>query len=233
MLPIINTSHIRKHFIQELKNKNFAIDKTGQKTIELIGASFIADEASIFGKVNHEYVKSEIEWYKSMSTNIIDIYGQYQDPPQAWKLSSNKHGEINSNYGLLCYSPKYHNQLSNALSELIRNKDTRRATIIYNRPSIWAEYNENDKNDFICTNAVTYYIRNDKIYCVVQMRSNDVIFGYKNDFAWQQFMHREVVNLYNESLDSDEDELGTGLMYWQVQNLHVYERHFHLVKEKE
>ena len=46
-------------------------------------------------------------------------------------------------------------------------------------------------------------------------------------------MHREVVNLYNESLDSDEDELGTGLMYWQVQNLHVYERHFHLVKEKE
>ena len=75
MLPIINTSHIRKHFIQELKNENFAIDKTGQKTIELIGASFIADEASIFGKVNHEYVKSEIEWYKSMSTNIIDIYG--------------------------------------------------------------------------------------------------------------------------------------------------------------
>ena len=221
---------IRNHFINALVEENFATDRTGSKTIELLGASFIADERAIFGTPNDDYIDNELNWYDSESTNIYDISN---NPPACWKMSANDHGEINSNYGLLCYSPKYHNQLSNALSELIRNKDTRRATIIYNRPSIWAEYNENDKNDFICTNAVTYYIRNDKIYCVVQMRSNDVIFGYKNDFAWQQFMHREVVNLYNESLDSDEDELGTGLMYWQVQNLHVYERHFHLVKEKE
>ena len=123
--------------------------------------------------------------------------------------------------------------MSNAIAELMRNKDTRRATIVYNRPSIWVEYNELGKDDFICTNAVSYYIRNDKIHCVVQMRSNDVIYGYKNDFAWQQFMHHEIINLYNESLDSDEDELGTGFIYWQVQNLHVYEQHFHLVKEPE
>ena len=156
-----------------------------------------------------------------MSTNINDIWGDEQDPPEAWKYSANKYGEINSNYGLLCFSSKYHNQLSNTISELIRNKDTRRATMIYNRPSIWAEYNENGKNDFICTNAVTYYIRNDKIHCVVQMRSNDVIFGYKNDYAWQRYV-----------MDKISKKLGieSGFMHWQVQNLHVYERHFHLVK---
>ena len=233
MLPIINTTHIRKHFIEQLQNKHFTVDKTGQKTIELIGASFIADEPSIFGTINKDYINSEIEWYKSMSTNINDIFDEDREPPRAWKLSANKHGEINSNYGLLCFSSKYHNQMSNAIAELMRNKDTRRATIVYNRPSIWVEYNELGKDDFICTNAVSYYIRNDKIHCVVQMRSNDVIYGYKNDFAWQQFMHHEIINLYNESLDSDEDELGTGFIYWQVQNLHVYEQHFHLVKEPE
>ena len=74
MLPIINTTHIRKHFIEQLQNKNFTVDKTGQKTIELIGASFIADEPSIFGTINKDYINSEIEWYKSMSTNINDIF---------------------------------------------------------------------------------------------------------------------------------------------------------------
>ena len=93
--------------------------------------------------------------------------------------------------------------------------------MVYNRPSIWTEYNENGKNDFICTNAVTYYIRNEELQAVVQMRSNDVIFGYKNDYAWQRYV-----------MDKISKKLGieSGFMHWQVQNLHVYERHFHLVK---
>ena len=35
---------IREFFIGELNDEAFTIDKTGQKTIELIGASFIADK---------------------------------------------------------------------------------------------------------------------------------------------------------------------------------------------
>ena len=46
-------SEIQTYFIQELKNENFTIDKTGAKTIELIGASFYADEGAIFGKPNY------------------------------------------------------------------------------------------------------------------------------------------------------------------------------------
>ena len=93
--------------------------------------------------------------------------------------------------------------------------------MIYTRPSIWVEYNEHGKNDFICTNAVTYYIRNDELQAVVQMRSNDVVFGYKNDIAWQQ----NVLEALSADLNIE-----PGFIQWQVQNLHVYERHFHLVK---
>ena len=111
--------------------------------------------------------------------------------------------------------------MDKVVKELNTNPDGRRATIIYNRPSIWTEYNENGKNDFICTNAVSYYIRNDELQSVVQMRSNDVVFGYKNDYAWQRYV-----------MDKISKQLGikSGFMHWQVQNLHVYERHFHLVK---
>ena len=216
-----NVASIRQHFINELAAENFCTDRNGGKTIELIGASFIADEESIFGTVNEEYVNSEIRWYASESTNINDIYGGEKEPPAAWKMTANNHGEINSNYGHLIWSEKLFSQYEHVLAELQDNPDSRRGSMIYTRPSIWKEYDENGKNDFICTNSVTYYIRDDVLHCVVQMRSNDVIFGYKNDYAWQKYVL--------ESLASDLC-IDAGNIYWQVQNLHVYSRHFELVK---
>jgi len=215
-----SVSDIRQFFIDELHDGAFTIDRTGQKTIELIGASFLADEPAIFGEPNPDYIDAELRWYESESTNINDIH-EDKEPPQAWKYSANKHGEINSNYGHLIYSDKFFNQYERALWELDENQDSRRASMIYTRPSIWVEYDENGKNDFICTNSVTYYIRNEELQAVVQMRSNDVVFGYKNDYAWQYTVLENMAN-----------DLGInpGFITWQVQNLHVYERHFHLVK---
>ena len=224
-----SVANIRKYFIGELNDKAFTIDKTGQKTIELIGASFIADEPVIFGKVNQTYVDAEITWYENQSTNIHDIYGRdnKQPPPHAWQYAANEHGEINSNYGYLIYHPRFYQQYDQVLDELLNNPDSRRGTMIYTRPSIWKEYNDNDKNDFICTNAVSYYIRDNRLDCVVQMRSNDVVFGYKNDYAWQEFVLRRLASDISFSRG---EEIESGYIHWQVQNLHVYERHFKLVK---
>ena len=220
-------SDIRQYFIDELNDEAYTIDKTGQKTIELLGASFLADESAIFGTPNQEYIDREIDWYCSGSTNINDIYGGDRDPPEAWKYAANKHGEINSNYGRLIFDDIYYRQYENVLNELADSNDTtRRATMVYNRPSIWAEYQDGGKNDFICTNAVTYYIRNGELQAVVQMRSNDVVFGYKNDYAWQRY----VMGLICQDLGGGRNTLKPGYLIWQVQNLHVYERHFHLVK---
>jgi thymidylate synthase len=219
-MQTLSVSDIRDFFIGELANETFTTDKTGQKTIELIGASFFADQPAIFGTPNDDYINAELDWYLSGSTNIYDIYVD-QDPPKAWEYSANRHGEINSNYGRLIFSDIYYRQYDNVLTELLENPDSRRACMIYNRPSIWTEFNENGKSDFICTNAVTYYIRNDKLQCVVQMRSNDVVFGYKNDYAWHQY----ILNTLAKDLG-----VKPGSITWQVQNLHVYERHFHLVK---
>jgi thymidylate synthase len=53
------------------------------------------------------------------------------------------------------------------------------------------------------------------------MRSNDVVYGYKNDYAWQEYVLTQLATQLS---------IGTGSIIWQVQNLHVYERHFDLVK---
>jgi thymidylate synthase len=219
ILPTVKD--IRQFFIDELNDEAYTVDKTGQKTIEMLGASFLATEPAIFGKPVQSYIDAELEWYESQSTNIFDIHGDEKEPPAAWKYAANQHGEINSNYGHLIFSGKYFHQYGEVVAELENNPDGRRATMVYNRPSIWEEYNENGKSDFICTNAVTYYIRNGELQAVVQMRSNDVVFGYKNDYAWQQ----HVLGLLSDDLG-----IAPGFITWQVQNLHVYERHFDLVK---
>jgi len=224
---MLKTKDIAATFIDKLKNKEFTTDKTGCNTIEILGASFLADEPAIFGTVNEAYVDAELKWYESESTNITDIYPEGdKEPPQAWQYTANIHGEVNSNYGHLIYSEKYYNQFENVVMELHKNKDSRRASMIYQRPSIWREYKENGKNDFICTNAVTYYIRDGYLHAAVQMRSNDVMFGYRNDYAWQRYVQIKLQeDLYYNGLHVE-----LGYMYWQVQNLHVYERHFDLVK---
>ena len=222
----MNVADIREHFINELQQENFISTRNG-KMIELVGASFLADKDAIFGTPNKEYIAAEKDWYDSKSTNINDLAKFYGKAPKAWEYSANKHGEINSNYGLLIYSPIYHSQYENALRELVHDSNTRRATMVYTRPSIWKEYDSGGKNDFICTNAVTYYRRDNKLHCVVQMRSNDVVFGYRNDYAWQEIVLRRLALDLSDWYDT---LIEPGDIHWQVQNLHVYEPHFKLVK---
>jgi len=223
---------VREFFIGELKDEAFTIDKTGQKTIEMLGANFIASEPAIFGTPNQEYIDAEIKWYESESTNINDIYGVDGNPPAAWQYSANDNGEINSNYGHLVFGYKYFQQFHRAFDELWDNPDSRRAQMIYNRPSIWVEFDEGGKNDFICTNAQTFYIRDNILHMVSQMRSNDVVYGYKNDYAWAQYLMDKFVSNWNEMAEvtGEHGEIEKGMLIWQVMNLHVYERHFNLVK---
>jgi thymidylate synthase len=217
---------IRNYFKEELAAERFTVDKTGAKTIEILGANFIADEPAIFGIPNQEYINAEIEWYKTQSTNIDTLGALYGKKPAAWAYSANAYGEINSNYGHLVFSKKYYDQFGHALDELLANPDSRRAQMIYNRPSIWVEFNENNKNDFICTNAQTFYVRDGQLHMVSQMRSNDSWAGYRNDYAWAKWLMEKMVAEYN--LHANE-KIMVGNLHWQVMNLHVYSRNFYLV----
>lgn len=188
------------------------------KMQEIIGQSFIADEPSIFGKPNFDYIDKEIKWYISQSLNIYSM----EDPPKIWRQVADKDGFINSNYGYLILNGGNYHQYQHVVTELKQNRDSRRGIMIYNRPSMWDEYNENGMDDFICTNAVNYFIRNNKLYAVVQMRSNDVIFGYKNDFAWQKYVWHKLAI----ALGAD-----FGHIIWNAASLHIYPRHYYLIEK--
>lgn len=210
--------NVREWFRFLKRTEQYVIDKSGCKMLEVIGATFIADEDSVFGTVNWDYVDREIKWYESQSCNVNDIPG---GPPKEWVRCADKEGMINSNYGWLVWSPENFSQYNSVRRELQTNPDSRRAVMIYTRPSIWQEYNSRGMSDFICTNSVQYFIRDEKLVSLVQMRSSDLIWGYRNDRAWQDHVHKQLAK-----------DLGceTGNMIWHAGSLHIYERHFDLIK---
>lgn len=222
-----DVSSIRESFRRKLEFKEFVQDKSGVKTLEIVGASFLANQSTIFGEVNKDYCQRELEWYKSQSRNVYDIPGKV---PEIWKHVASPNGFINSNYGWCIWSKENVYQFAHCLNALLKDSNTRRAIMIYTRPTMQLDYNAGDMSDFMCTNTVQYLIRNDKLHSVVSMRSNDAIFGFKNDFFWQQYVQEELVKQYNANFP--DKKIVAGDIHWQCASLHIYERHFPLVNGK-
>ena len=215
---------IQHKFANKFQLWDFTVDKSGCRMLELIGSSFTADAPAIFGEPNQDYIDRELEWYESQSLAVCDIPGV---TPKIWEDISDAYGMVNSNYGYLIYSERNGYQYANVLQSLKDNPDTRQATMVYNRPSIHTDAHARGRSDFICTNAVNYFIRDNKLHAVVQMRSNDVIFGYRNDYAWQKYTLNNLV----EELRFEEIDIQAGTITWQAASLHIYERHFNYVED--
>ena len=207
-------SDIRAKLIQKYKNQEFVIDKTGVKTVELIGESFVVDEDWIIRPPNYEYIERELAWYKSQSLYVEDIPGQ---TPAIWKQVADKNGKINSNYGYLIWSEENGRQYDNVLNELRKNPNSRRAVMIYNRPTMHSDYCTDGMSDFVCTYANNFLIRDDKLVSHYLMRSNCAIFGANNDFAWARYVQQKLAH------DLD---IAVGDLIWTASSLHVYEYHF-------
>ena len=184
----------------------------------MIGATFEADEPTIFGELNEDYIQRELEWYKSMSLYVDDIPGI---TPAIWQQVADRGGKINSNYGWCIYSEENGNQYKHVLRELKANPNSRRAAMIYNRPSMHLDFNRDGMSDFMCTFANTFMIRDGKLISHYAMRSNDAVFGYNNDVAWAKFVQGQLAY---------DLEVEVGELIWTATNLHVYERHFEFIE---
>jgi thymidylate synthase len=210
---------IRNKFI-ELKN-DITVAEDGN--IELINISFVADEEAIFGKLDENYAIAEVNWYMLQSLNINDIPYKI---PKIWKKIATESGQINSNYGWCIFSKENFSQYANCIEEIKYNKFSRRACMIYNRPNMHSDYCSDGMDDFICTYSTQLLIRDNKLHYLVYMRSNDAVFGYKNDRYWHNF----IFDCALRNLQAKYKDLQKGELYWNAASLHIYPRHFKLIK---
>jgi thymidylate synthase len=210
---MMKVKDIRAEFIRKLEDKEFV-----GNTIEIIGATFVADEIAIFGDVNHDWNQRELAWYRSQSLNVNDIPAPI---PAIWKQVASRSGFINSNYGWCIWSQENGRQYDNVLYKLRADRNSRQGQMIYTRPSMHYDWDAGGMRDFMCTAYNQFYIRDDKLVSHYVMRSNDAVFGYKGDRHWAKTVQIQLAQ-----------DLGVecGALIWTASSLHVYDRHFHLVK---
>jgi thymidylate synthase len=228
----MNTSNINNNKIvldlfkefKKLKDSNqFVIDKSGVKTVEMISLQFQLNPIDWkidlgFKKTNVPYVKKELRWYLSQSRDIIG----FVDDIVIWKQICSKENLVNSNYGYLIFSNANGSQFENCLNELIKNKETRKASMIYTRPSIHSDAYLDGMSDFICTNGVQVFIRNNELIYIIHQRSCDMVYGFFNDFTWHCFVYRK---LYRK-LKNIYSDLKIGDIIYNIDSAHIYEKHF-------
>lgn len=201
--------------------------RTGNKV--LYAVSWIATNPSMIGERNEDWVRREINWFRSGSNRLSDMEAPV---PKLFLSCAGEDGKVNSAYGHILFGQEDRVPKPRPLFERIvdsfvaEGKHTRHAVAIISDRNIHTLATYNGRQDFICTNALNCMIdSDDRLHIVAQMRSMDAVFGYRADYSmWDDLMEYLLVRL-----GPVYPEVTRGNITFQVANLHVYPRHFELL----
>lgn len=176
------------------------------------------------------YIENELDWYLSQDLSIKGHKGIENNP--IWKeCATENEGKVNSNYGYIVFNKELGNsQFKFAVDKLIEDKQSRQSVIIYNKPEMHIMHNDNihARRDFTCTMHTQHFVEEDNsLTYIVNMRSNDAVFGLQNDYAWHRYVYFQML----EALSHTNMNIKVGKIIWNAGSLHVYERHFDLLKK--
>ena len=151
------------------------------------------------------YAIGEFFWYLSGSNSLDHI--AYYAPSIINYSDDNK--TLNSAYGYNIFY-KWVNQWEECKRILLSDNDSRRAIIFIREPSDLTKITK----DSVCTNTMHFLIRENKLYLIVNMRSNDFYVG----FIFDVFCFTMLQELMSIELNI---KLGS---YIHIANsLHIYE----------
>lgn len=206
--------------------------RTGNKV--LYSVNWVADKNSMFGEINEDWVRRELDWFHKGSDKLEDMEGPV---PALFQACAGWDGRVNSAYGYILFNRAAAGTLALGDPRTIfdrivdtfikEGKGTRHATAIISYRDIHNLAHYNGRNDFICTNALNFMVdQDDRLHIIAQMRSMDAVFGYRADYSmWDSLMEYLLGNL-----EMVFPELKRGAITFQVANLHVYPRHFALLE---
>jgi len=167
--------------------------------------------------IYEKYREAEKEWYLSGNLKADSA------PSKFWLKLADREGNITSNYGhMILHDRRIDNGASKippfsyAMQTLSRDRDSRQAIIHYGDPKHFWEGNL----DRPCTVCQQFFIRNNRLYSLVTMRSNDVWLGFPYDVAWFAYIQKEMRN----GLSGLYPGLELGQYIHQVGSFHLYER---------
>ena len=187
-----------------------------QPTKELLNWSFRFnnDQRFIYHKrmpMNLEYFAKELAWYVKADKDDTSI----TEHAGIWKDMLNDDGTLISNYGYLLWG-REDRPLRKVVERLRNDSNSRQAIVHVNRPE------HADNKDFPCTMFLQFFIRGGELSTGVYMRSQDAVFGLRNDHPFFWFVAEVVASMLG---------IKPVQLNLTVGSFHVYERHWVKVRE--
>jgi thymidylate synthase len=208
---------VQSQIIKGLLDRGCRVKPRGQWIYELNGVSFRLNNPRARLIYNHERKYSlilalgELLWYLR-GTNSLDIIQYYN---RRYSQFSDDGKSLYGAYGQRIFGKKLHNcmnQWEMVVKKLKEDPDSRQAVI-----SIYSAEDVAIKTlDVPCTCYIQYFIRNNKLNCIVNMRSNDIIWGTSYD-VFSFTMLQEIM--------AKELEIDIGWYIHFVGSMHIYDRH--------
>lgn len=159
-------------------------------------------------KWSQKYAEREWAWYLSNDRSVENI----KKYAPTWDKMHSGDNIVNSNYG---WQWNRMEQLQKCIEQLMQNHETRQACItIYDGKEKYMY-----KYDTPCTLNICFTIVDNKLCMTVNMRSNDLIYGFCND-QYCFSMLQEVV--------AKQLRLEIGWYYHFVINMHIYKNFYNL-----
>lgn len=218
-------SHVNRQAFINLFRDTMAfgniIKPRGEEVRELIDAQIRLDPRFPFQafksrKYSLDYFKKEMRW-KLGASRFDDSIKMHA---KMWEAVQNPDGSFNSNYGQYWFGDQM--GLMKAVLELVRDKDSRRASI----PMLTNAHLTPETKDTVCTEAVTLQIRHGSLHMSVHMRSSDQIFGLGTDVPTFSVLLMLAYGFLSEVYP----ELSVGIITITAASSHIYARHFKMVE---
>lgn len=168
-------------------------------------------------KMSLDYAKAEARWYLRGDKADRSI----EKHANLWPKIVQPDGTYFSNYGQYIFGER---QFDWVVEELCRDIDSRRASIVLlKREHLFA-----DNRDVVCTYGMNFRVRDQRLNMSVSMRSNDAVFGTTNDVFCFSIVYRMVFAAIKFTVCP---ALEPGRYVHKVDSLHVYERHWDMLKK--
>jgi thymidylate synthase len=210
-----------------IRNPEYSVSPRGLKINESMNVAHVVENPALCLYENEKrssqlkYIAAETVYYFS-GRRDLDFISRFAP---FWNQIANNDKTVNSAYGNLIFNEVGEGGLTQwqwAYNSLIRDKDTRQAILLFNKPN----YQYYGNKDFICTLNGVFNIRDNKLNFTVQMRSNDAILGTATDFSFFCLLQMQMLKL----LKMDKyPELELGSFTHIANSYHVYERHFKFI----
>ena len=209
--------------LSELFTNGEFIYTRGSNTLEICHVNFCISNP--INRKTHNPIRKwklplavgEFSWHYSGS-NDLDFISYYA---REWRKFSEDDMYIkNSCYGYRIFRTNNSNlsQWRNIVSLLREDIHSRRAVLSLIDPTVRIDCHA---RDIACVNTVQFLVRKGRVDAIVNMRSNDLIWGLPYDiFIFT--MLQEILSL--------ELNLAIGNYYHNVGSMHIYERHYSLAK---